>query len=57
MIEFQQTAYDVTEGDGSVSVCLEIDPASSEPVTVSVSVEFGSAAEGMLHVFSVSTFT
>ena len=46
-IGFQLATYDVTEGDGSVEVCAEIDPASSSPVSLFFSVSSGSATEGM----------
>ena len=47
IVRFKQTAYDVNEGDGSVTICVEIEPASSESVSVFVSVASGNATEGM----------
>ena len=54
-IEFQRTAYNISEGDGSTTVCFEIDPESSESVTVFVSVASGSASEGRLRLSPLRT--
>ena len=47
-IRFQHVAYNFSEGDGNVTICVEIEPESSQQVSVSVFSNPGSAMDGML---------
>ena len=48
---FQQPAYTVREGDGSVTVCLELEPASAETISAFVAANDLTAQDSMLPLF------
>ena len=46
-VQFQQAMYNVSEGDGIVTVCVELEAEFSESISVFVSVTPESAMDGM----------